>query len=80
MIPVVGQWYEDLSTKFKVTFVDHDDGRVEVEYQDGSSGEMDIDEWDEEDIAQIEAPLDDEDEDAEDEDDVEDEDEEYDDV
>jgi len=63
--PVVGAVYEDKDEQsFEVINFDEDEGVVELEYEDGSVDEIDIDSWYELEIERIE---DDEDDDEDDE-------------
>lgn len=71
--PIVNQWYQqvDKDSQFRVTSVDDAAGLVEVQYLDGETEEIDLEEWYEMDMETIEQPAewagDDEDEWEEDE-------------
>ena len=69
--PVVGQWYEivDEEETFRVLSVDEDEELVEIEYLDGETDRLDLEEWHELDLDLIEEPEGWSDEDDEDEDD-----------
>jgi hypothetical protein len=71
--PVVGQWYEivDEEETFRVLSVDEDEELVEIEYLDGETDRLDLEEWHELDLDLIEEPEGWSDEDDEDEDDEE---------
>lgn len=45
--PQVGSWYEDLETEgqFQVLDIDEDAGLVEIQYLDGDTDEIDLDDW-----------------------------------
>lgn len=44
--PIVGALYEDTDgLRFEVTDFDVDEGTIDVRYDDGSAGEIDIDAW-----------------------------------
>jgi hypothetical protein len=87
--PVVGAMYEDEDGKaFEVLSFDEDDGTIEVQYEDGSVQQLDIDAWYEMDLEQLKSgtwkdadddDLDDEDDDLDDDEDDEDDDDEDDD-
>ena len=72
--PVVNQWYEiiDEEETFRVISVDEDEELVEIEYLDGETDKMDLEEWHELDLELIDEPEGWSDEDEEDEDDDED--------
>lgn len=77
--PVVDNWYENLESgrKFEVTDIDEDNGMIEIQYLDGDTAELDLDEWYELELEAIEAPEEAEgydDEDEEDEEDLDEED------
>lgn len=68
--PIVGAMYEDKDgVAFEVLSFDEDDGTIEIQYEDGSVDEIDIDAWYEMDLDQLESDDDDED-DEDEEDDV----------
>lgn len=71
--PVVGQWYEiiDEDESFRVLSVDEDEELVEIEYLDGETDKLDLEEWHELDLELIAEPEGWSDEDDEDEDDEE---------
>ncbi len=61
--PVVGAVYEDEDGRtFEVTAFDENEGTIEVQYEDGTPDEFDLDDWYGMDLEQLES--DDEDEDA----------------
>jgi len=67
--PVVGAVYEDEDGRtFAVTAFDENEGTIEVQYEDGTPDEFDLDDWYGMDLEQLES--DDEDEDAVEEDDA----------
>lgn len=73
--PIVDQWYRlvDKDAQFRVTNVEDATGLVEVQYLDGETQEIDLDEWYEMDMEAIDEPEEwagdeDEDEDWEEED------------
>lgn len=69
--PVVGAMYEDQDgVAFEVLSFDEDEGTVEVQYEDGSVDEIDIDAWYEMDLEQLEYGDDDEDDDDDEEEEV----------
>ena len=44
--PMVGRWYEDpLRRRFEVVGVDEEAGVIQVQYQDGETGEMELADW-----------------------------------
>lgn len=54
--PVVGAMYEDQDgVAFEVLSFDEDDGTIEVQYEDGEVGEIDIDSWYEMDLQKLKA-------------------------
>ncbi|MFL6623346.1 MAG: DUF6763 family protein [Sulfurifustis sp.] len=54
--PVVGAMYEDQDgVAFEVLSFDEDDGTIEVQYEDGEVGEIDIDNWYEMDLQKLKA-------------------------
>lgn len=64
--PVVGAFYEDREEDgrtFEVTAFDENDGTIEIQYSDGTTDEIDLDDWYGMDLEQLES---DEDEDEED--------------
>jgi hypothetical protein len=67
--PVVNTWYEDLETgrQFAVVDVDEDEAVVEIQYEDGDTEDIDLDEWYELDLELIESPEDWDDEEGDDE-------------
>ena len=75
--PVVGQWYINAEEEetFRVITVDEDAEMVEIEYLDGESEELDIDEWHELDLELTTEPEGWSEDEQEEEDDDEDEDE-----
>ena len=75
--PVVGAFYEDLEEDgrtFEVLAFDENDGTIEIQYSDGSTDEIDLDDWYGMDLEQQESDEDDEDEDEADDSDVSDDD------
>lgn len=56
--PIVEQWYQqvDKDTQFRVTNVDDAAGLVEVQYLDGETEEIDLDEWYEMEMEAIDEP------------------------
>ena len=57
--PVIGKWYEHPGgDSFEVVAIDRDDGTIEIQYFDGAVEELDLDEWREEEIREIEPPED----------------------
>lgn len=54
--PVVGAMYEDEDgLAFEVLSFDEDDGIIEVQYEDGEVSEIDIDDWYELDLQQLDS-------------------------
>src|SRR5436190_21369892 len=54
--PAVGAIYEDQDgLAFEVLSFDEDDGTIEVQYEDGEVGEIDIDAWYEMELQQVRA-------------------------
>lgn len=52
--PIVGAVYEDADgVTFEVIAFDEDEGAIEVRYEDGTVGEMDIDNWYETDLHRL---------------------------
>ncbi len=52
--PVVGAIYQDPDgVAFEVVSFDEDDGTIEVQYEDGEVGEIDIDAWYEMELQQL---------------------------
>lgn len=46
MTPKIGEWYKLIgSGRFEVISYDEDEGLVEVQYEDGTVEEWEIDEW-----------------------------------
>ena len=57
--PVIGKWYaRPGGESFEIVAIDRDDRTVEIQYFDGSVEELDLDEWQEEAIEQVEPPED----------------------
>ncbi len=58
--PVVGNWYAHVDDEktFVVLAVDEDKGVVEVRYEDGEVEELDLGEWADLDLEQVEPPED----------------------
>ena len=66
--PAVGAIYEDQDgLAFEVLSFDEDDGTIEVQYEDGEVGEIDIDAWYEMELQQVRAAEGDESEEEEEE-------------
>ena len=66
--PAVGAIYEDQDgLAFEVLSFDEDDGTIEVQYEDGEVGEIDIDAWYEMELQQVRAAESDESEEEEEE-------------
>lgn len=57
--PIVEQWYQqvDKDTQFRVTNVDDAAGLVEIQYLDGETEEIDLEEWYEMDMETIDQPA-----------------------
>lgn len=56
--PVVGAFYEDLEEDgrtFEVIAFDENDGTIEIQYSDGTSDEIDLDDWYGMDLEQLES-------------------------
>ena len=71
--PVVGKMYEDADgMAFEILAFDEDDGTIEIQYDDGTVDEIDLDTWYEMDLQQLKT-AEKSDEDEVDEDDEEDE-------
>jgi hypothetical protein len=65
--PIVGAVYEDAEGRsFEVLSFDEDEATIEIEYEDGTVEEMDLDAWYELDVQQVESDDDDLDDDQED--------------
>ncbi|HIJ78478.1 MAG: hypothetical protein OEY01_04730 [Desulfobulbaceae bacterium] len=60
IIPVEGNWYKSLDTgeTLSVVTFDEDEGIVEVQYYDGDLDEIDIEQWEELSLKQIDQPED----------------------
>ncbi len=58
--PVEGSWYQylDKGQKFEVLDVDEENGVVEIQYMDGDIDEINLDEWYDLEIAEIDEPED----------------------
>jgi hypothetical protein len=58
--PIEGNWYchLDKGQDFMVVDVNEEIGTVDIQYMDGDIEELDIEEWNEMDIEEIEAPED----------------------
>lgn len=64
--PVVGAFYEDREEDgrtFEVVAFDENDGTIEVQYGDGTTEEIDLDDWYGMDLEQLESDEDDDDND-----------------
>lgn len=75
--PVVGAFYEDLEEDgrtFEVVAFDENDGMIEIQYSDGTTDEIDLDDWYGMDLEQLESEEDDDDKDDVDDSDVSDDD------
>ena len=71
--PIVGATYEDEEGRsFKVTSFDEDEGAIEIQFEDETVNEMDLDAWYEMELKRVATPkaedTDDDDEDVEEED------------
>lgn len=67
--PVVGAFYEDREEDgrtFEVTAFDENDGTIEIQYSDGSTDEIDLDDWYGMDLEQLESDEEDDEEDEND--------------
>ncbi len=67
--PVVGAFYEDLEEDgrtFEVLAFDENDGTIEIQYGDGTTDEIDLDDWYGMDLEQLESDEDDDEDDADD--------------
>lgn len=56
--PVVGAFYEDRGEDgrtFEVTAFDENDGTIEIQYSDGTTDEIDLDDWYGMDLEQLES-------------------------
>lgn len=57
--PVIGDWYKTLAGEtFEIVAYDEDDQTVEIQYEDGSIEELDLDTWRDLDLEAVEAPGD----------------------
>ncbi len=57
--PTIGSWYKDLDGRsFEVVAVDEEAGTVEVQYFDGTLGELELEAWQESRPEPIEPPED----------------------
>ena len=58
--PIVGNWYHHLETgqDFMVVDVNEKEGTVDIQYFDGDIEELEMEEWEEMDIEEIEPPED----------------------
>jgi len=55
--PVVGKVYEDADgLAFEILEFDEDDGTIEIQYEDGTIDEIDLDTWYEMDLQQVKTP------------------------
>lgn len=67
--PVVGAFYEDREEDgrtFEVTAFDENDGTIEIQYGDGTTEEIDLDDWYGMDLEQLESDEDEEEEEVDD--------------
>ena len=67
--PVVGAFYEDREEDgrtFEVTAFDENDGTIEIQYSDGTTDEIDLDDWYGMDLEQLESEEDDDTEEPDD--------------
>ena len=67
--PVVGAFYEDREEDgrtFEVTAFDENDGTIEIQYSDGTTDEIDLDDWYGMDLEQLESDEEEEEEDVDD--------------
>jgi hypothetical protein len=72
--PVVGAFYEDREEDgrtFEVTAFDENDGTIEIQYGDGTTDEIDLDDWYGMDLEQLESDEEEDEEEAKDVDDSE---------
>jgi len=57
--PVIGKWYaRPGGESFEIVAIDNDDRTVEIQYFDGTVEEIDLDEWQQEEIQAVEPPED----------------------
>lgn len=57
--PTVGDWYKTLAgDSFEIVAFDEDDQTVEIQYEDGSIEELDLDTWYDLEIEPIDSPAD----------------------
>ncbi len=58
--PDIGEWYQDAesSEKFRVVDIDDENDSLEIQYFDGTIGELSRDDWEERPLIAIEAPED----------------------
>ena len=58
--PVIDQWYHDAKSERSFTVIDFDadEGIIEIQYFDGELDELDIEEWEEMALEEIEQPED----------------------
>ncbi len=57
--PVIGDWYKTLAGEtFEIVALDEDDQTVEIQYEDGSIEELDLDTWYDLELEQVESPSD----------------------
>ncbi len=62
--PVVGAFYEDMEEDgrtFEVLAFDENDGTIKVQYSDGATAEIDLDDWYGMDLEQLESDEEDDD-------------------
>lgn len=67
--PVVGAFYEDREEDgrtFEVLAFDENDGTIEIQYGDGTTGEIDLDDWYGMDLEQLESEEEDDEDDVND--------------
>lgn len=58
-VPVIGDWYKTLAGEtFEIVALDEDDQTVEIQYEDGSIEELDLDTWYDLELEQVESPSD----------------------
>jgi hypothetical protein len=43
--PAIGQWYRTGGKEFEVVAADEDEGTIEIQYFDGTIGELDREDW-----------------------------------
>lgn len=58
--PVIGQWYYDRTNdrEFEITSIDKEEGVLEIQYLEGENEEIDLDTWEDMNLAKIAEPDD----------------------